>query len=117
MAELQWGVFQADLNPVRGSEQAGTRPVLVVSRESIHRSISVVGICPLTSLKPGRKIYSTEVLLPRGCAGLSLDSLVLGHQVRTVSKQRLSHRLGTLIDPALREDVKRCLALFLGIDI
>ncbi len=64
------------------------------SVESIHRSISVVGICPLTSLKPGRKIYSTEVLLPRGCAGL-----------------------GTLIDPALREDVKRCLALFLGIDL
>ena len=116
MAELQWGLFEADLNPEKGSEQAGTRPVLVVSRESIHRAIPVVAVCPLTSLKPGRRVYPTETPIPKGIAGLSLDSLVMAHQVRTVAKERLGTRLGTLTDQRVRAAVKKTLALFLELD-
>lgn len=93
MAELQWALYQADLNPIRGSEQGGLRPVLVVSREAINRALPVVGVCPLTSLKPGRKLYPTEVLIQSGEAGLTMDSLVLAHQIRTIAKERLKRRL------------------------
>lgn len=116
MAELQWGVFKADLNPVRGSEQSGARPVLVVSRESINRTLPVVGVCPLTSRKAGRRAYPSEVVIPRGEAGLELESLVLAHQIRTISKERLKKRLGALDDEMLRASVRKALALFLDLD-
>ena len=89
----------------------GTRPVLVVSRESIHRALPLVGVCPLTSRKPGRRIYATEVLIPAGHAGLSLESVVLAHQVRTIAKERLSGRLGRLEDDSLKLAIRQALAL------
>lgn len=116
MSELRWGIFQADLNPIKGSEQGGKRPVLVVSRESINRSIPVVGVCPVTSLKPGRRIYATEVLLPQGSGGLTSDSLVMAHQIRTVSKERLGTRLGTLNDAHLKNCIRESLRLFLELE-
>lgn len=42
----QWRVFTAVLDPVRGSEQAGQRPVLVISRESINQILPVVNVVP-----------------------------------------------------------------------
>ncbi len=113
--KLQWGLFSANLNPIQGSEQAGTRPVLVVSRESIHAHLQVVTVLPLTSLKPGRRIYSTEVLLPEGMAGLRADSLAMAHQVRTLSKGRLGSRLGDLTGIELRQKVKHALSLYLDL--
>jgi len=58
----QWHIFTAVLDPVRGSEQAGQRPVIVVSRESNNQVLPVVNVVPLTSVKsPQRKIYRTKV--------------------------------------------------------
>ena len=88
------GIFLADLNPVIGSEQRGKRPVLVVSDEVFNSVMPVVTILPLTSLKKGRRIYPNEVLLPKGIGGLSTDSIILAHQIRTISKQRLGKLLG-----------------------
>lgn len=106
----KWAVFMADLNPVLGSEQQGKRPVLVISDETTNSIMPVVTILPLTSLKKGRRIYPNEVLLKQGVAGLTADSIVLAHQIRTISKQRLAERLGdidhaglqTMIEDALR---------------
>jgi mRNA interferase MazF len=47
----KWSVFMADLNPVKGSEQQGKRPVLVISDETTNTIMPVVTILPLTSLK------------------------------------------------------------------
>lgn len=116
MSELQWGIYKADLNPVRGSEQAGTRPVLIISRESLNRALPVVGVCPVTSRKPGRRVYPTETVVPAGVAGLTLESLVLGHQIRTLAKERLGLRIGVLEGEALRESVRQGLRLFLSLD-
>jgi mRNA-degrading endonuclease toxin of MazEF toxin-antitoxin module len=49
----QWHIFVAVLDPTRGSEQAGRRPVLVVSREEINQLLSVVNVIPLTSQVQG----------------------------------------------------------------
>ena len=65
----QWHVFLASLNPVRGSEQSGRRPVLIVSREEINQVLPVVNTVPLTSRKIGRRVYPNEALVRRGTAG------------------------------------------------
>lgn len=113
---VQWDIFQASLDPVKGSEQAGSRPVLIISRESIHRALPVVAVLPLTSYKHGRKIYSTEVLLPKGTAGLSADSVVLAHQIRTLARTRLEKYYGKLEDKDLREKVQSALKIFLDLE-
>jgi len=116
MKARQWDIFQALLDPVLGSEQAGTRPVLVISREAVHGPLPVVAVLPLTSYKPGRRVYATEVLLPKGTAGLAADSLVMSHQIRTVSRSRLTRRYGTISDPAVRKQVHQALRIFLDLE-
>jgi len=90
----KWGIFIADLNPVQGSEQKGTRPVIVVSDEDFNRLMPVVTVLPITSLKEGRRVYPNEVLLKQGVGGLAQDSIILAHQIRTVSKKRLRDSIG-----------------------
>lgn len=101
----QWHIFQANLDPVTGSEQRGTRPVLVVSDEDFNQLMPVVTVLPLTSSKPGRQIYPNEVLLPKGTAGLPEDSIVMAHQIRTISKTRLKDLYGTIQNKPLRESI------------
>jgi mRNA interferase MazF len=99
----QWHIFLARLDPIEGSEQAGTRPVLVVSREAMNRALPAVNVVPLTSRKSTTdEIYPNEVLLPQGTAGLAVDSIALTYQVRTLDKRRLSRDLGEVSDVTLQ---------------
>lgn len=101
----RWHVFTAALDPVQGSEQAGTRPVLVISRKEINQQLPVVNVVPLTSLKPARgHIYPNEASIPAGQARLTLESLA--DQIRTIDKSRLSRDLGELTDPDARARVR-----------
>ena len=111
----KWSVFMADLNPVIGSEQQGKRPVLVISDETTNSVMPVVTILPLTSLKKGRKVYPNEVLLKKGIGGLDVDSIVLAHQIRTISKQRLTACLGTVAEEALQGMVNDALRVHLNL--
>ena len=112
---MQWTVFRARLDPTEGSEQAGTRPVLVVSREVINQALPIVGVVPLTRRKPGRRIYSTEVLLPAGAAGQPEDSIAMAHQLRTISSDRLGAPYGELSASDLREAVRRAVRVYLDL--
>ena len=102
----QWHVFLAALDPTTGSEQAGKRPVLVISRERINVVLPVVNVIPLTSRKSAmRSIYPNEVLLPTGAAGLRVDSIALCYQIRTLDKGRLEQDLGELVEANLRQEI------------
>jgi len=102
----QWHIFLASLDPTKGSEQAGRRPVLVISRERVNELLPVVNVIPLTSRKsPSRVIYPNEVLLPAGVAGLKVDSIALCYQIRTLDKSRLEQDLGELDDASLRQKI------------
>ena len=114
---LQWWVFRASLDPVMGSEQAGDRPVLIVSNEAINEALPIVTVLPLTRHKPGRRIYSTEVLLPPEAAGQPAASIVMAHQIRTISKGRLQAAYGELVDPGLREAVRVAMRLYLDLEV
>jgi mRNA interferase MazF len=104
--KYQWHIFLASLNPAKGSEQAGRRPVLIISRESINQMLPVVNIIPLTSRKSAaRSIYPNEVLLPADIAGLKMNSIAMCYQVRTLDKSRLEEDVGELVDAKLRQEV------------
>ena len=107
MPALQWAVFEADLDPVTGAEQRGTRPVLVISNEEFNQAMPNVTVLPMTSTR--RRLYPAEVLLREGEAGQTAESIVMAHQVRTISKRRLGRRLGAILDPELRGEVQRAI--------
>jgi mRNA interferase MazF len=111
----KWGVFIADLNPVVGSEQKGKRPVIVVSDEDFNRVMPVVTILPITSLKEGRRVYPNEVLLKAGYGGLLQDSIILAHQIRTISKQRLKDSLGFINNSSAQEAINDALMVHLNL--
>jgi mRNA interferase MazF len=67
---FRWRIFLANLDPVIGSEQGKTRPVLVISDEEINQILPVVNVLPLTTFRPGRTIYANEVLVPSAVSGL-----------------------------------------------
>lgn len=106
MVTYQWGIFWADLDPTKGSEQSGVRPVLVISTEEVNEALPIVTIMSITSIKPGRKIYPTEVLLKSTDTGLQKDSIVMSHQIRAISKERLGQKCGSIDTIQLREKIK-----------
>lgn len=108
------GIWLVDLNPVRGSEQHGIRPSLVVSNDVTNEYAPTVCVAPLTSNLSGAR-FPTNVVIRREDAGLKVDSLLLGGQLRTVSKERLLRRLATLATEHVAE-VEQALKLYLGLD-
>lgn len=77
VAPFQWQIVRANFDPVEGSEQAGVRPALVVSREASNRVLPVLVVLPLTTRKPKRPIHIGEAFLPAGTAGLPNDSIAM----------------------------------------
>jgi mRNA interferase MazF len=107
MTVFQWAVMEANLNPTLGAEQKGIRPVLIVSNEEFNQTIPNITILPLTSTQ--RHLYPSEALLSKGKAGQPLESIIMAHQVRTISKQRLGKLLGYLDDTQLQQEVYRAI--------
>lgn len=86
MQVKKWTIYRADLDPVIGSEQGRSRPVLVFSEDGINELLNKVNIFPITSRKIGREIYPNEVLILSNKYGLEKESIVLCHQIRTIDK-------------------------------
>lgn len=86
--EIRW----ASLDPVRGSEMAKTRPVVIVSRDELNERLQTVTVCPLTAqLHPAWR--SRLAVKVRGReAEIAVD------QIRTISKPRLGEKVGSLSD-------------------
>ena len=89
-------VYDARLDPTEGSEQAGTRPVIVVSRDAINTNLSTVVIVPCTTYRPSRRLYPSQVPISAPDGGLTVDSVALCEQVRTIAKGRLLRHRGAL---------------------
>lgn len=94
-------VYWVNLDPVIGSEVGKGRPAIVVQNEAANRSSSTVTVIPLTSST--RKVYPFQVPVPAGEAGLPQPSKALCEQVRTLSVNRLTERLGSLPDERMNE--------------
>lgn len=115
MAISQWEVWLANLDPVIGSEQGKTRPVLILSQTRLNDLLPVVNVLPITSRKPGRRVYPNEALMAQNTAGLPSESIVLCYQIRTLDKQRLIKRYGALTDKSIQDQVMAALEFQFGI--
>ena len=98
-------VWFANLNPVRGHEQAGQRPVLVASVNPFNHSFAgLVIVLPITSRE--KKIpYHVEINPPEG--GLNQRSFIKCEDVRSIAKERLSHKRGTVSKETMAEIEER----------
>lgn len=115
MTNYRWHIFLANLDPVIGSEQGKTRPVLVISEEEINQILPVVNVLPITARKVGRQIYPNEVLIPAGTAGLDKESIVLCYQIRTLDKIRLTRTIGKIEISELQQNIVSALNFQLGL--
>jgi len=86
-------VWLANLDPTRGSEQAGTRPVLVFQNDVINRFTTTLLCVPMTT-NLRRASLPSCVQITKGEGGLTSDSVALCHQLRVVDKTRLIKRPG-----------------------
>ena len=94
-------VYDARLEPVEGSEQGGTRPVIIVSRDAINAYSPVVLAIPCTTYQTGKRVYPTQVLIQSPDGGLTNNSIAMADQVRVLSKTRLFRLRGMLSDEAM----------------
>lgn len=116
MTIKRWAIYRANLDPVIGSEQGKSRPVLVISEDEINNLLNIVNVIPITSRKPGRRIYPNEVLIPASQYGLTNESLILCHQIRTLDKKRFSIMYGEIIETDKQIEIVEALCFQLGID-
>jgi mRNA interferase MazF len=96
-------VYMARLDPKEGSEQAGQRPVIVVSRDAINQNSAVVVIVPVTDRSHKKTIYPSQVILKAGDGGLTKESVALGEQVRAISTSRFVRHMGHLAPASIAE--------------
>ena len=106
-------LFWVNLNPVKGSEQAGRRPVLITQNDIGNELSPTTILAPLTT-KSFAKEYPTNVNLPKGTGGLKVNSTVLMSQIRTIDKTRLEEKIGAL-PSAYLEKVNRAIKVSLGL--
>jgi len=90
---LRGEVYWADLNPIRGREQAGLRPVLILSHELFNRRSETAIVMAITS-QPQKAGLPVAFVLPEGL--LPKPSWVKISQVRTISVEGLGKRLAVL---------------------
>lgn len=105
---MRGDVYDARLSPTEGSEQAGMRPVIIVSRNAINQHSPVIVVVPLTDAANLKRTYPSDVLIRQPEGGLTLDSVALTGQVRAIAKTRLLRRRGALSSEAV-EQVARAL--------
>ena len=114
MKEIRRGdIFYCDLNPYRGSEQGGVRPVLVIQNDTGNRHSPTVIIAAVTSKANVKAKLPTHYYLDAG-NGLVQPSLVLLEQIRTVDKRRLSGYIGRLDEEHIR-GINHALAISIGL--
>jgi mRNA interferase MazF len=95
-------IYWAELNPTRGHEQGGRRPVLILSHGVFNEHSGTVIALAITA-QPQRAGYPLTWRVPSGV--LDRDSWVKISQVRTLSTERLGRRIGAVDQPALQEIV------------
>lgn len=116
MSHQKWTIWRANLDPVVGSEQGHTRPVLIISDDSVNEAINTVNVIPLTTRKPNRQVYPNEVLINKGSYGLQDDSILLCHQIRTLDKRRFAQFYGEITDLEVQHEIVEAILFQLGIE-
>lgn len=97
----QGEIWYANLNPIKGSEQAGHRPVVVVSGDMLNTHLKIVIVMPLTTKVKNFK--GDVVLKSNKTNGLNKASEILIFHIRSLSKERLTKKIGRISKDELEE--------------
>lgn len=106
-------VYYAELNPVIGSEQGGTRPVLIISNDIGNKHSPTVIVAPITSRVHTKAKLPTHISV-KDFDGLDKDSIILLEQIRTIDKQRLKQYIGMIPDNVMAR-VDKALAISISL--
>ena len=106
-------IFIVNFDSTVGSEIKKTRPALVLQNNIGNKYSSVTIVAAITSHDPNEKLYPTEVFIEAKEGGLDNDSAILLGQIRTVDKQRLINKLGS-VSTATMLEVNKALDISLG---
>lgn len=108
-------IYFVDLNPVKGREQAGTRPVAVISIDTINRLPLVVTVVIGTNGVNIDRDFKTNVRVLPVESRLAVETVFLGFQVRSLDPQRFpKRRAGKLSNEALSR-LKRAIRYSFGL--
>ena len=102
-------IIFADLNPTRGHEQKGKRPVIVISGDGYNKSGMLI-ICPTTTKL--KNYYGNILLEPDSLNGLEKKSEILISQIRTISQNRIIKKIGEITQKELEQILYGLDALF-----
>jgi mRNA interferase MazF len=105
----QGDVYWTDPEPTRGREQTKARPFVIVSVDQLNQtSLGLSLAVPLTRTDFGNALH---LAIPASEGGLKENGFAMPEQLRTISHERLSRRLGSLHPRTLEELLKRCRVL------
>lgn len=105
-------IYYADLSPVKGSEQGGMRPCLVIQND-VGNKFSPCTIVAIITTRTTKAKLPTQLWLPSSC-GLPRNSMVECEQIRTIDKKRLGEKCGE-VDPTTMQKINECLKISVGI--
>lgn len=96
MVEIKRGdIVLVNLEPIKGSEQGGIRPCLIIQNNQGNKYSPLTIIAPLTS-KVFTKEFPTNVFILKEDSGLNKDSTILLNQIRTIDKLRITRKISIL---------------------
>ena len=107
-------MFYADLSPVVGSEQGGTRPVLIIQNDTGNKYSPTVIAAAITS-QIGKNKLPTHIEIDSKNVGLKSDSVVLTEQIRTIDKSRLKEKIGHIDDEEVMGKINSAIGISFGL--
>jgi len=115
MVEIKKGdIFITNLEPIRGREQGGIRPCLVIQNDKGNKYSPLTIIAPITS-KKFTKEFPTNVFISKQESKLDKDSTILLNQIRTTDKTRLIKKISVLNNQMMMK-VNMAIKISLGLD-
>ncbi|KYC35751.1 PemK family transcriptional regulator [Scytonema hofmannii PCC 7110] len=106
-------VYLVNFDPTVGAEIQKTRPALVLQNDVSNEYSSITIVAAITS-QFDETLYPTEVLIEPPEGGITVNSVVLLNQIRSIDKQRLIRKLGELTEATI-EEVNQAIKISLGL--
>lgn len=98
---FQKDIYWANLNPTKGKEQKGKRPVVIISGNTMNKNFGIFIVCPISSKI---KNYAGCVKLEKNKINkLKENSEIITFQIRTIAKERIIKKIGEITNEQLKE--------------
>jgi mRNA interferase MazF len=108
-------IYFVNLDPTQGREQAGARPVLVVSIDEINQQPLVITVIVGTKGENIRRDHPTNIRVTATESGLPLETVFLGFQIRSLDSKRFPPKPAGQLSPEKMAEVEAAMRYCLGL--